>query len=287
MKGFIGGIPLVLLAEVHGVYPQSGSTLIGGPSGNDGDGGFVSPYYANVKTNTQVNEWNKDDHSIHLKHKDVYHRPPMVPVAFGSSVASGPHVPRMGPSEKRGAPGITLMGGPSGNDGGETYSNPTTVDVSTAVYEHNEDDHSIDLVHEDSYPGPPFPGFSRSRRSVGPEEPPFADPPAEHNEAHSEAHYQPHPEPHFVDHPEPHFVDHPEPHFVDHPEPHFVDHPEPHFVDHPEPHFVDHPEPHYDSHYSPSYEPHYEPHTELDTELTTIKNVNNAPAAGAISFGRH
>ncbi|KAJ5318247.1 hypothetical protein N7476_004667 [Penicillium atrosanguineum] len=262
MKGFIGGIPLVLLAvaaqakpleracqpclEVHGVYPQSGSTLIGGPSGNDGDGGFVSPYYANVKTNTQVNEWNKDDHSIHLKHKDVYHRPPMVPVAFGSSVASGPHVPRMGPSEKRGAPGITLMGGPSGNDGGETYSNPTTVDVSTAVYEHNEDDHSIDLVHEDSYPGPPFPGFSRSRRS-----------------AHSEAHYQPHPEPHFVDHPEPHFVDH------------------------PEPHFVDHPEPHYDSHYSPSYEPHYEPHTELDTELTTIKNVNNAPAAGAISFGRH
>ncbi|KAJ5117308.1 hypothetical protein N7448_010940 [Penicillium atrosanguineum] len=127
-------------SEDHDVYPQTGSRLIGGPSGNNGDGGFVSPYYANVKTNTRVNEWNKDDHSIHLKHKDVHPRPPMGPVAFGSPVANGPHVLRMGPLEKPDAPGVTLIGGPSGNDGGEAYGNPTTVDVSTAVYEHNEDD---------------------------------------------------------------------------------------------------------------------------------------------------
>ena len=243
------------MQEEHGFYPQAGSTVIGGPSGDDGDSGFVSPYSASIRTNTQVNEWNKDDHSIHLEHKDVYPRSMVMPVAFGSPAAKGPRVPRMDPLEKHGAPGGTVMGGPSGNDGDERFGSTATIDIYTDVNEHNEDDRSITLDHEDSHSSPPSLGSGPFRRSENLGAPPFAAPPAEHFEPHSELHEEPHPESHYQIH--------------------------------PEPHFVNHPEPHYDSHYSPSYETHYEPHTELNNELTAIKNLNNGPAAGAISFGRH
>ncbi|KGO71856.1 hypothetical protein PITC_025880 [Penicillium italicum] len=356
MKGFIGGIPVALLAvaaqakfaQENDFYPQAGGTAIGGPSGNDNDGGFVSPYSASIKTDTQVNQWNKDDHSIKLKHTDVYPRPPVVPVPFGHPglQASGPgafgkgkrsapggtaiggpsgndegqsfdlsvtgvfntevqdenrddhsidikdthvypvapvvvHPPPYfdGPARggyrgpagpptaafntpsngyaKRFGPhaGGTAIGGPSGNDGGQSFSLSTNIETSTEVNEHNEDNHSIGLTHEDVYPHPHVPAFSPFRRSENHGPPGHGGaPPPGHFEPHTESHYEPHPEPHFENHPEPHFENHPEPHF--------------------------------EPHYSPSYEPHYEPHTTFESEITSLKNNNNGPAAGSIVFGR-
>ncbi|KAK4863592.1 hypothetical protein LT330_002370 [Penicillium expansum] len=374
MKGFIGGIPVALLAVAaqakfaerheHDFHPQAGGTAIGGPSGNDNDGGFVSPYSASIKTDTQVNEWNKDDHSIKLKHTDVYPRPPVVPVPFGYR---GPQAPGKGPfgKGKRSAPGGTAIGGPSGNDegqsfdlsvtgifntavadenkddhsinikskhvyppahgvvhpppqfngpprggyhgpasppstafntptegyakrfgphaggtaiggpsgndGGQSFSFSTDIETSTDVTEHNEDDHSIGVTREDIYPQPHAHAFAPFRRSEN------YGPPG-HGGAPPPVHFEPHPEPHY----EPHTESHYEPHS----EPHYEPHPEPHFENHPEPHVENHPEPHYSPSYSPSYEPHYEPHTTFDYELTSLKNNNNGPAAGSISFGR-
>ncbi|KAJ5960059.1 uncharacterized protein N7479_007209 [Penicillium vulpinum] len=322
MKGFIGGIPVALLAVaaqakfVQERNSQPGGTAIGGPSGDDADDGFVSPYSVDIETNTQINEWSKDDHSIKLKHTDVYPGPTVAPVAF-----SGPQVPGMGPfgkgkrsvpagtaiggpsgndegqsfdmsvtgifntelneynkddhsidienkhvypapvilhppphfhgpaSEafnapeafgKRSAPpGGTAIGGPSGNDGGQSFSAPTTIETTVTINEHNEDDHSIELEHEDTYAPRHGYGFVPFRRSE--KHGPFGSggvPPLGHFESHPEFHSEPHVE--------------------------------------------NHPEPHY----SPSYESNYEPHTSLEYELTSIKNNNNGPAAGSISVGR-
>ncbi|QQK41422.1 Enamelin [Penicillium digitatum] len=373
MKGFIGGIPVALLAvaaqakfaerQEHDFHPQAGGTAIGGPSGNDDDG-FVSPYSASIQTETHVNQWNKDDHSIKLKHTDVYPAPPVLPVPFehrrpqgpqegpfekrkrsapGGTAIGGPsgddegqsfelsvtgvfdtevhdenqddhsidlkekniypaapvvvHPPPhfggpprggyRGPAgspsagfnapsqgyEKRFGPhaGGTAIGGPSGNDGGQSFSLSTSIETSADVHEHNEDDHSIGLTHEDVYPYPHAHSFSPFRRSEN------HGPPG-HGGAPPAGHFEPHPEPHYEPHTEAHY----EPHN----EPHYEPHPEPHFENHPEPHFENHPEPHYAPHYSPTYEPHYEPHTTFEHELTSLKNNNNGPSAGSIVFGR-
>ncbi|KAJ5954724.1 hypothetical protein N7501_009003 [Penicillium viridicatum] len=367
MKGFIGGIPVALLAvaaqaqferQEHDFHPQAGGTAIGGPSGNDNDGGFVSPYSASIKTDTKVNQWDKDDHSIKVKHTDVYPRPPVVPVPFGHPAGHGPQVPGMGPfgQGKRAAPGGTAIGGPSGNDegqsfdmsvtgvfstevedenkddhsidvknkhvypapvdvhrrphfsgpsrggyshpgafgkrfgphaggtaiggpsgndGGQSFSAPTNIQTSSDVSEHNEDDHSIGLKHKDIY-AHPFAPFRRSENHG----------PAGHGGAPPPGHFEPHPESHFEPHPESHFEPHTESHYQPHSEPHYEPHPEPHFENHPEPHTENHPEPHYAPHYSPTYAPHYEPHTTLEHEVTSLKNNNNGPAAGTITFGR-
>ncbi|KAJ5846622.1 hypothetical protein N7534_010291 [Penicillium rubens] len=369
MKGFIGGIPVALLAvaaqakfaerQENDFHPQAGGTAIGGPSGNDGHGhfhpetgatviggpsgdhadGFVSPYSANIKTDTKVNEWEKDDHSVKLTHTDVHPHPPVVGVPFGH----GPQVPGMGPfNGKRDAPhggtamggpsgndegqsfdmsvtgnfnteteeenqddhsteientdvhpapvhvhphggypgaapsifrpgtfakrfgqphgGGTAMGGPSGNDGGQSFSAPTNIETDTGINEHNEDDHSTELEHEDIYPQSHAGGFSPFRRSENFGRPAHGAP--GHIEPHHESHFEPHPEPHYEPHPEPHYVNHQEPH-----------------VEH-------HPEPHYAPHYSPTYAPHHEPHTTFEHELTAVKNNNNGPSAGSIAFGR-
>lgn len=155
---------------------------MGGPSGDDSDGGFVSPYSANVKTNTQVNEWSKDDHSIHLKHKDVYPPPHRVPVAFGPPVVKGPQVPGMGPFEKRGAPGGTAMGGPSGNDEGQSFDMSITGIFNTEVNDSNQDDHSIDVkktqVHESPVVvAPPHPHFNGPHGPPGRPSAAFQTPP--------------------------------------------------------------------------------------------------------------
>ncbi|OQE90417.1 hypothetical protein PENNAL_c0012G06130 [Penicillium nalgiovense] len=410
MKGFIGGIPVALLAvaaqakfaerQENDFHPQAGGTAIGGPSGNDVDGGFVSPYSANIKTDTKVNEWQKDDHSVKLKHTDVYPHPAVVPVPFGH----GAQAPGMGPfgKGKRGVPGGTAMGGPSGNDegqsfdmsvtgvfnteteeenqddhsteiehtdvhpapvhvhpagpapgifrpgtfakrfgqphsggtaiggpsgndGGQSFSAPTNIKTDTGISEHNEDNHSIDLEHEDVYPHHHTGAFSPFRRSVNFGPPGHGAPghgapghfephPESHFEPHPESHYEPHPESHYAPHSESHYEPHPEPHYEPHPEPHYVNHQEPHVEHHPEPHYAPHysptyaphyephktfeseltaephvehhPEPHYEPHYSPTYAPHNEPHTTFDHEVTSVKGNNNGPAAGGIAFGR-
>ncbi|KAF3020462.1 hypothetical protein E8E15_007620 [Penicillium rubens] len=378
MKGFIGGIPVALLAvaaqakfaerQENDFHPQAGGTAIGGPSGNDGHGhfhpetgatviggpsgdhadGFVSPYSANIKTDTKVNEWEKDDHSVKLTHTDVHPHPPVVGVPFGH----GPQVPGMGPfNGKRDAPhggtamggpsgndegqsfdmsvtgnfnteteeenqddhsteientdvhpapvhvhphggypgaapsifrpgtfakrfgqphgGGTAMGGPSGNDGGQSFSAPTNIETDTGINEHNEDDHSTELEHEDIYPQSHAGGFSPFRRSENFGRPAHGAP--GHIEPHHESHFEPHPD---------------ENHYEPHPEPHYEPHPEPHYVNHQEPHVEHHPEPHYAPHYSPTYAPHHEPHTTFESELTAVKNNNNGPGAGGIAFGR-
>ncbi|KAJ5130285.1 uncharacterized protein N7515_006324 [Penicillium bovifimosum] len=368
MKGFIGGFPVALLAvaaqakyaERHGdgFYPQAGGTAIGGPSGNDDDGGFVSPYSVNIKTDTQVNEWNQDDHHIDIKHKNVYHGPfgkrgapvggtaiggpsgndegqsfdmpitgifntqvndfnkddhsievkhkdvhpapyfgpphgghrgPAGPDGFekrfgphpGGTAIGGPgggsHRPH-GPEYFRPAPqGGTAIGGPSGNDGGQSFSAPITIVTTTGIDEHNEDDHSIKLKHEDVYV-PPHHGHFRRSENFGP--------PHQGGPPHGGPHGGPPPGAHFEPHPESHYEPHTSSHFEPHPEPHYESHSEPHYENHPEPHVENHPEPHFAPHYSPHYEPHYEPHTSLENEITSLKNVNNGPAAGSIKFGR-
>ncbi|KAJ5610679.1 hypothetical protein N7510_007398 [Penicillium lagena] len=174
MKGlFVGGIPLALLAAAAqaqfdggpgdlGVpgdaglpfLPQAdGGTALGGPSGND-DGDDVGSIAPNVHTHSGVHEWSKDDHSIHVKDKDVY--PP--PAPWEGSVpfpeGPGPVIPGLGPFEKRRhwPSGGTAMGGPSGNDGGQSFDMPITGNFDTEVNEFNKDDHSIHVKHKDVYP---------------------------------------------------------------------------------------------------------------------------------------
>ncbi|KAJ5163232.1 uncharacterized protein N7500_005062 [Penicillium coprophilum] len=346
MKGFIGGIPVALLAvaaQAKFVESQARGTAIGGPSGNDGEGGFISPNSASFKADTQVNEWDEDDHSVKVKHTDAYPRPPVVPVPFGHPGFSGrPQVPGMGPFGKRGEPSRSVVfSDHPHHDEDQGFHLSVTDASSTEVNDYNKDDHSTRVKHEDVHPhGPAFIPFRRSENHGPPAHgaPRMLPHPEPHHESHTDSHYEPHTEPHFVNHPEPHYAPHyspsyephyephttlehdltslegnnkgpsagkisfsrrgfptpPGPHFEPHPESHYESHteshyephPEPHYVNHPEPHTENHPEPHYAPHYSPSYEPHYEPHTTLEHDLTSLEGNNKGPSAGKISFSR-
>ncbi|CAG8381119.1 unnamed protein product [Penicillium salamii] len=155
MKGFIGGIPIALLAvaaQAQFVERQgqgiadTGNTVINGPSGKDADATFTNPYAPNIHENHQKHTSTKEDHSVNVKHTTEFY-----PEHHGPVVVEGPQVPGMGPFSKRHTPGGTALGGPSGNDGGQSFDMPTTVNVNTAVDENNQDDHSIGLNHKDSY----------------------------------------------------------------------------------------------------------------------------------------
>ncbi|KAJ5384918.1 hypothetical protein N7517_002829 [Penicillium concentricum] len=267
MKGFIGGIPVALLAvaaQAKFAENQAGGTAIGGASGIDGDGGFISPNSATIKPNAQVNEWSEDDHSVKLQHTDVYPRPAGVPVPFGHpGFPGGPQVPGMGPFGKRDGPAGTVFGHHHHSDHDEDKGFHMSVNdaSNTEVNEYSKDDHSVDVKHEDVYPHAP--AFTHFRRSEN------HGPPAHGGAPHGG-----------------HFESHPEPHYAPHTESHYEPHPEPHYVNHPEPHVENHPEPHYAPHYSPTYAPHYEPHTTVEHDLTSVKDNNNGPTAGKISFSR-
>ncbi|KAJ6104664.1 hypothetical protein N7523_010984 [Penicillium sp. IBT 18751x] len=165
MKGFVGGIPIALLAvaaqamehtdngvQGHGVAPHVGGTAMGGPSGADLDGGFT-PMSPKVHTHTEVDEYSKDDHSITVKNKDVF-PPHAAPMPYGVAMAPG-----MGPFTKAGGKrswpqGGTAMGGPSGNDEGQVFDMPITGNFYTNVDEESTDDHSIKLKNENVYVPP-------------------------------------------------------------------------------------------------------------------------------------
>ncbi|KAJ5090898.1 hypothetical protein N7532_009582 [Penicillium argentinense] len=123
----------------NGFAPHLGGTALGGPSGNDEDGSFTTPYAANVHTHSNVNEYSKDDHSV--KVKDTHVHPPYV--------GPGPYGPALGPGAgpfpvKRGWPsGGTAEGGPSGNDEGQSFNMPITGNFQTDVNESSDDDHSV------------------------------------------------------------------------------------------------------------------------------------------------
>ena len=127
----------------------SGGTALGGPSGDDDGLNFGKPNVAHISSH--VDEHSKDDHSIDIKHKDIGLPPP---VGFAH--------PGFGAPFKRGffpTQGATVEGGPSGNDGGQSFDEPITVSTSAEVNEVHKDDHSIKLKHEDITP-PPFEAFA-------------------------------------------------------------------------------------------------------------------------------
>ncbi|KAJ5734526.1 hypothetical protein N7533_012929 [Penicillium manginii] len=168
MKGFVGGIPLALLAAAaqaqamehtmnsgavqprnHNGFgqPEVGGTALGGPSGNDEDGTFNVPYAASIHTDTNVNEFSKDDHSVKIKDTDVY--PPNVHPGPAFAPGAGPFpIKRSWPS------GGTAEGGPSGNDEGQTFNMPITGNFNTDVNESSQDDHSVDIKNKDIHPAP-------------------------------------------------------------------------------------------------------------------------------------
>ncbi|KAJ5156445.1 hypothetical protein N7492_009248 [Penicillium capsulatum] len=175
MKGFVGGIPLALLATAalaqdlgrttgnamgnHGFqerraeggvpfHGHNGGTAMGGPSGDDSDGGFTSPYSAKADVNSNVNEFSKDDHSV--KVKDTHVHPPPHPMPYGVALGHGPFGKRSFPN------GGTAGGGPSGNDEGQVFNMPMTADVHTNVNDVNQDDHHIDVKNKDIHPPPVF-----------------------------------------------------------------------------------------------------------------------------------
>jgi hypothetical protein len=127
-------------------YPgQAGPTVMGGPSGEDDGMDFDNGVHADF--HAKVNEYSHDDHSVDLKHTDIYPPPPPLP---------------FGPPFKRGwepEQGGTAMGGPSGDDGGQEFNMPITVDTHTGIHESYADDHSIDVKDKDIYPRPSFPQF--------------------------------------------------------------------------------------------------------------------------------
>ncbi|KAJ5681992.1 uncharacterized protein N7477_001932 [Penicillium maclennaniae] len=135
-------------------YPvQAGGTALGGPSGEDDGINFDNGIHADFHTN--VKEYSHDDHSIDIKHTDIYPPPPFPP--FGAPIKRS-WVSEQGGWERES--GGTAMGGPSGNDGGQEFNMPITINTETSIKESYADDHSIDIKHKDVYPYPAaFPEF--------------------------------------------------------------------------------------------------------------------------------
>ncbi|KAJ5646452.1 hypothetical protein N7490_002824 [Penicillium lividum] len=154
--------------EGEGFPIIAGGTAMGGPSGEDGGLNFDMSQSADIHTN--VNEDYKDDHSINIKDTEVYPSPFGLPFKRGLYPHGG---------------GGTALGGPSGNDGGQDFNMPITVETDTTVNEEYQDDHSIHLKHKDVYPAPhfsPFHGAAPFRRAYSPDRvggsgDDFSDPP--------------------------------------------------------------------------------------------------------------
>ncbi|KAJ5095905.1 hypothetical protein NUU61_005261 [Penicillium alfredii] len=166
-------------------HGHNGGTALGGPSGNDGGQGFSRP--VDVNTNSAVNEAYKDDHSIDLKHKDVYPPPPPphFPPHGGPPHGGPPGGPPAGgarPFRRAFAPepqnGGTALGGPSGYDGDGDFVDPTTVDTNSDVNEHHEDNHAVkgDFTNVHPAPVPELPWMEYSHPPAGPAEVPESAP---------------------------------------------------------------------------------------------------------------
>ncbi|KAF7172975.1 hypothetical protein CNMCM6106_007103 [Aspergillus hiratsukae] len=155
MKGLVGGIPLALLvaavANGYGVGKDHGDArhggpkaVIGGPSGDDGGNSaaikFDSSYSSKVKGTY------KDDHSFHLKNHVI--APPM------------PGFRKLGHRDAGHNGATTVIGGPSGDDGGNEASIEFDSDYSSVVEDWYKDDHSVDIKNHIVHP-PPVPGFRK------------------------------------------------------------------------------------------------------------------------------
>ncbi|EAW25153.1 putative GPI anchored protein [Aspergillus fischeri NRRL 181] len=114
-------------------------TFLKGPSGNDGGNSaeieFDSSYASDVE------DWYKDDHSLD-KENHIITPPPI-------------HGFR-----RRDDPSVTLVGGPSGNDGGNSVEVEFDSSYASAVKDSYKDDHSVDIDNHIVHP-PPAPGFRK------------------------------------------------------------------------------------------------------------------------------
>ncbi|KAJ5526154.1 hypothetical protein N7494_012804 [Penicillium frequentans] len=192
MKGFVGGIPLALLVaavqvqameqgtngmdmsqnsfhqrRAAGFHPAHvGGTAMGGPSGNDEDGTFTSPYSADVHAHTNVNEHYKDNHSIKIKEKNIFPLLVTVPVPLLVPVLA--HSAMLMALELRSWPsGGTAEGGPSGNDEGQSFNMPITGIFHTDVNEYSKDDHSVHVKNKDIHPVIEAPAFHPPPQAAG------------------------------------------------------------------------------------------------------------------------
>ncbi|KAJ5895065.1 hypothetical protein N7495_006756 [Penicillium taxi] len=150
-----------------------GGTALGGPSGDDEGISFGAP--VNVGINTKVKEYSKDDHSINLKHEDIWYKRDWDPrdgTPFGGpngldefgdaapyeSEGGAPSRDESHPGNHPDVVGGTAIGGPSGNDGGQSFNMPISIETNTDIKEKYQDDHSIDIKHEEVYAPPHFGG---------------------------------------------------------------------------------------------------------------------------------
>ncbi|RHZ50827.1 hypothetical protein CDV55_101337 [Aspergillus turcosus] len=126
---------------MHGFRKRGdrGATVIGGPSGDDGGNSaeveFDSSYASSVK------DWYKDDHSFDEKNHIV-------------------SPPPMHGFRKRGDRGATVIGGPSGDDGGNSAEVEFDSSYASSVKDWSKDDHSVDIDNHIIHP-PPMPGFRK------------------------------------------------------------------------------------------------------------------------------
>ncbi|KAF4215403.1 hypothetical protein CNMCM6457_006022 [Aspergillus fumigatiaffinis] len=126
-------------------------TFFDGPAGDDGgnSAGFeFDSAYASV-----VEDWVKDDHSADIKNTVI--TPPPPPPPFHPH----PHPPMPG-FRKRGDPSVTFVGGPSGNDGGNSVAIEVDSSYASGVKDLYKDDHSVDVDNHIVKPAP-APGFRK------------------------------------------------------------------------------------------------------------------------------
>ncbi|RHZ65160.1 putative GPI anchored protein [Aspergillus thermomutatus] len=150
-----------------GFRKRQGNTVIGGPSGDDAGNSaeieFESTYTSSVK------DFYKDDHSVDVENHVIH--PPPVP-GFrkrddGGNHVGRPHHDEDGDSTVVGGPGKhakhhgdTVIGGPSGDDGGSSADTDFDSHYSSEVEDHYKDDHSVDIKNHVFAPAPPM-GFRR------------------------------------------------------------------------------------------------------------------------------
>ncbi|GIK03386.1 hypothetical protein Aspvir_007455 [Aspergillus viridinutans] len=144
------------------------TTFFGGPSGDDGGNSagfeFDSSYASSVK------DYYKDDHSVDVKNTiihppPVFHPPPVPGFRKrddgGSHISTPDYHEHANPAvvEDFGKPtkdgGITFIGGPSGNDGGNSADTDFDNKYSSEVEDHYKDDHSVDIKNHVVAPAVP------------------------------------------------------------------------------------------------------------------------------------
>ncbi|KAF4151019.1 hypothetical protein CNMCM6936_007967 [Aspergillus lentulus] len=131
---------------VPGVHKRGDGSLtfFDGPAGDDG--GNSAGFEFDSAYSSVVEDWVKDDHSVDIKNTVI--TPPPPPFH-----PHPPHPPVPG-FRKRGDPSVTLVGGPSGNDGGNSAEIEFDSSYSSGVKDAYKDTHSVDVDNHIVKPAP-------------------------------------------------------------------------------------------------------------------------------------